>query len=408
MIINERLIGEIKPYKNNAKYHPETQIKQIANSIKEFGFNQPIVVDNNDVIIVGHGRYLAAKELGLEKVPVLAIDIDENKAKTYRLADNKLNESDWDMQVVIDELKLLPLPMIDLSGFSRDLILTSDEKDDHIPEAPKEAKSKPGDLYEIGRHRVLCGDSTKQEDVDKLMGQENAKLIFTSPPYNIGGGMYASYEDNLKKEEYINFNIKVLREFQKHLKGFVFWNISYNKNSRDSFIEIIYRIIKETGLKFLELIVWDKKHALPITSKEMMTRQYEDILLVGDEESVQRDLEFFFCGRNDKTAWFNKKTQKGLTNFWQIGTNKTQLENHLACYPVALPMKGIIIMTSEKDIVADPFLGSGTTMIACEKSGRTCYGMELDPIYCDVIVQRYVEFTGNHKIKLNDKEIVWT
>jgi DNA modification methylase len=296
--------------------------------------------------------------------------------------------------------------MFDLTGFDADLLIEPDEQDDIIPEdVPPVAKL--GDLWQLGRHRILCGDATKERDVERIMGGVLAKLIFTSPPYNMGGGMYETYEDNLKKEEYINFNIKVLSNFQKYLKGFVFWNISYNKNARDSFIEIIYKILKETGLKFLELIVWNKKHGMPITSKEMMTRQYEDILLVGDDENIHNDLELFFCGRNDKRAWFNKKTQKGITNYWEVGTNKTQLENHLACYPVALPVKGIILMTNIDDIVVDPFGGSGSTLIACEKTNRICYMVELDPKYCDIIIQRYVNYAKNENIIKNSKELKW-
>lgn len=392
-------ISEIKPYVKNAKLHTSKQVQQVAASIQEFGFNQPIVVDKQGVIIVGHGRYEAAKLLGLTDVPVIEVDLTEEQAKTYRLADNKLNESEWDMKLAIEELKELSEEMQVLTGFDLDLLIEPDEKDDEIPiECPPVAKL--GDLWALGRHRLLCGDATKIEDVERLMGGGYGKLIFTSPPYNMGGGMYETYEDNLKKEEYINFNIKVLNNFQKFLKGFVFWNISYNKNAKDSFIEIIYRIIKETGLKFLELIVWNKKHAMPITSKEAMTRQYEDIFLMGDEENIQKDLELFFCGRNDKRAWFNKKTNKGITNYWEVGTNKTQLENHLACYPVALPVKGILLMSDKDDIVIDPFGGSGSTLIACEKTNRICYMMELDPKYCDVIIKRWEEYTGQKAVKI--------
>jgi len=400
-------IENIKPYEKNAKKHPKKQVEQIAKSIKEFGFNQPIVIDKKGVIIVGHGRYEAAKLLGLSDVPVIEVELTEEQAKAYRLADNKLNESEWEMDLVIEELKGLSEDMLDLTGFDKDLIIEPDNKDDEVPEVPEEPKSKLGDLYELGNHRVLCGDSTKVEDVEKLMNNRYGKVLFTSPPYNMNAGMYENYEDNLKKEEYIQFNLDVINLFKNRLRGFLFWNISYNKNSRDDFIEIIYNIIKKTGLKFLELIIWNKKHGMPITSKEMLTRQYEDILLVGDNESIKEDLELFFCGRNDKTAYFNKKTKKGITNYWEIGTNNTQLKNLLACYPVELPVKAIIMMSSEMDTIIDPFLGSGSTLIACEKTNRICYGMELDPKYIDVIVQRYVDYTGNNKIKLNGKEITW-
>lgn len=181
--------------------------------------------------------------------------------------------------------------------------------------------------------------------------------------------------------------------------------MSYNKNSRWEFVEIFYRMIKETGLKFLELIVWNKKRGLPITSKEMLTRQYEDILLLGDDENIHKDLELFYVGKNDKRAWFNKKKQIGITNYWEISTNKTQLKNLLACYPVRLPTRGIHLTTNLNDLVVDPFLGSGSTLIACEQTNRICYGMEIDPIYIDVILRRYKKLYPDKKIECKNRTI---
>ncbi len=408
MEIKQTKIKDIKTYKKNAKKHSKKQIEQVANSIKRFGFAQPLVIDKNNEIIIGHCRLEASKKLGLTEVPTLKMEsLSDEEVKALRLADNKLNESPWDMDLVIEELKGLSDEMIDLIGFDRDLIIESDEKDNEIPEIPEEPKSKLGDLYELGNHRVLCGDSTNDENIKKLFGKEKAKIIFTSPPYNMAGGMYENYEDNLKREEYIDFNLKVVNNWKKYLYGFLFWNISYNKNSRDEFIEILYRIIKESGLKFLELIVWNKKSAMPIVSKEAMTRTYEDILVVGNDDSIREDIEMGAILRNSKEAFFNIKTRKWLNNYWEITVNKTQLDNLKACYPVSLPTKAILIMTKEKEIVADPFLGSGTTIIASEKTDRICYGMEIDPKYIDVVVQRYVDYTGNNKIKLNGKEITW-
>ena len=169
MEVVQRPISSIEPYGKNAKKHPEKQVQKIADSIREFGFNQAIVVDKDNVIIVGHGRYLAAHLLGMEMVPVLQMDIDEEKAKAYRLADNKLNESEWDMELVIAELKGLSLSSVDLTGFDRRLVLNSDEKDDDVPALPKVARTVVGDVYEFGEHRIVCGDSTKQETYIKLM-----------------------------------------------------------------------------------------------------------------------------------------------------------------------------------------------------------------------------------------------
>lgn len=199
-----RKIETIKPYAKNAKKHPEKQVAQIAASIKAFGFNQPIVVDKQGVIIVGHGRYEAAKAMKLAVVPCLELDLTEEQAKAYRLADNKLNESDWDMDIVIAELKELSAPMIDLTGFSTDLLIEEDDKDDEAPVAPAVAKSKLGDLFELGNHRVLCGDSTSKEDVEKLMNGTKADMVFTDPPYNVDYGENQSPIWNKESRKILN------------------------------------------------------------------------------------------------------------------------------------------------------------------------------------------------------------
>lgn len=185
MKVEQRKIDEVTPYGKNAKKHSDKQIKQIAASIQEFGFNQPIVVDKQGVVIVGHGRLAAARFLGLTTVPVLTVEITEEKAKAYRLADNKLNESEWDMKLVIEELKSISMPMLDLTGFNRKLVLDSDKWDDAVPKIPIKPRSKEGDLFELGEHRVLCGDSTRMDHAQKLMGKEKADMVFTDPPYNV-------------------------------------------------------------------------------------------------------------------------------------------------------------------------------------------------------------------------------
>jgi len=184
----------ITPYSLNAKKHTKKQIEQVAKSIKEFGMNQPIVVDKQGVIIVGHGRYEALLSLGMEIKDeyIKVVDLTEEQAKAYRLADNKLNESDWDMELVVDELKELSMPMLELTGFDSDLILEANEKDDEVPETPEEPQSKLGDLYELGEHRVLCGDSTKVEDVERLMDGKKADMVFTDPPYGV------SFQSNMR------------------------------------------------------------------------------------------------------------------------------------------------------------------------------------------------------------------
>ena len=390
------LIENIKPYEKNAKKHPKKQIEAVAKSIKEFGFNQPIVLDKDNVIIVGHGRFEASKLLGLKDVPTLTVDLPEDKVKAYRLADNKLNESEWDMSLAIEELKELSDEMLDLTGFDKDLILEPDEMDDEVPEVPEEPKSVLGDLYELGGHRVLCGDSIKIEDIEKLMNGQKASMVFTSPPYNAntkaGEGdifngkkskkLYAEgYSDNLPDDKYVKFAQDVLAMCFAYTEGFIFWNVSYNKNSRYQYIQQI-----TPWLEYLrEQICWKKSSTIPF--KGSMMRDWEPIYLFS-------------------TMKANLGLEKVTSNFWEVSNTHSQQKNHKACYPVELVIKGISIIDGA-GLLLDPFLGSGSTLIASEKTGRVCYGMELDPKYIDVCIERWCKYTGITKIKKNGEDYEW-
>jgi len=354
-----------------------------------------VKIDIDGTVLSGNQRKKALEELNIKEVFVMVPNRKLSQEEMEQVAiESNMNDGDWDFSQIVnfDEKTLL-----DLGWASEDLdkIFNKAVEDDDYDvetEAKKiiESKVKFGDLYEVNGHRILCGDSRNPKHIEKLMDGKNAKLIFSSPPYNLAGGMYkGNYKDNLGSEEYVKFNLDVINNCKKPLKGFCFWNISYNSNARSEFIEIIYKIIKETGLQFLELIVWDKGHALPIVSKQGLTRRYEDVLLVGDNESIQNDLEIFFCGVNDKKVYFNKKNQRGVSNYWRINTNQAQQKNHLACFPVALPIKGIELMTQRGDIILDPFLGSGTTLIASERTGRKCFGIDLSPVYIELVLNRF-------------------
>ena len=367
MDIKERLIGEIRPYGNNAKKHPETQIKLIADSIKAFGFNQPIVVDTEDVIIVGHGRYLAALSLKMDKVPVLKVNIDADKARGYRLADNKLNESGWDMKLVVSELKELSLPVLDLTGFSRDLILEDDEKDDKIPENV-EPRSELGDIYELGNHRIMCGDSTKIEEVEKLMNGKKADLVVTDPPYNTG--MEGKPNDEKAWLSHMfNDNIENWEQF---ISDFLSNYILVTKGQCVFYVFIDWRKVSdirsamEKLMDVKNVIVWDKKvHGLGSDYKST----YE-LCIVGKRGKPEIHNRF---GLDYQDIW---RLQR------EMGRNKM----HATVKPVELLEKPIKHASKEDDIILDLFLGSGSTLIACEKTERICYGMELDPKYIDVIV----------------------
>lgn len=381
-------IEELIPYEKNAKKHSKKQIQQVANSIKEFGFNQPIVVDKNNVVIVGHGRLEAAKLLGLSDVPVITVDLSEEKAKAYRLADNKLNESEWDMDLAIEELKGLSSDMIDLTGFDKDLIIEPDDKDDEVPEVPNVSKSKLGDLYELGNHRVLCGDSTKVEDVEKLMGGKLSDMIHTDPPYNVDYGVSKNprhkirtiENDKQSPEEWEDFCKKLFNIFEKYNKGDVYmWGASGPEGMR------MRLWLVESGCHWSTTIIW-KKDRLVLTPA-----------------NYQRMYEPCFYG------WFGKSSYDGGRKEVEVWDLKRPSDSklHPTMKPIELCSKAIVNSSKERDIILDLFLGSGSTLIAAEKTNRVCYGIELDPKYIDVIVQRYVDYTGNNKIKLNGKEIVW-
>lgn len=369
-------LADIKPYEKNAKKHPKKHVEQVAASIKEFGMNQPIVVDKNGVIIVGHGRYEACKLLGIEP-EIKVVDLTEEQAKAYRLADNKLNESDWDMNLVIEELKGLSDEMLDLTGFDRDLIIEPDEKDDEVPENVP-SKSKLGDLYELGQHRVLCGDSTKIEDVERLMDGKKADMVFTDPPYELdtkGGGVLKDAK-SMRGIEALDIG---------HFDPFSL--VSYAKTE-------VFCCNKPLVKKYLELAeLWEKPFDICFYKKENTAPNFGGHLMTDTEYLI-------VIGEQAPKKGLPKET------YSKAFIGKKDMDNKTAwSKPVALVEK-FIKLYSDKSVM-DLFLGSGSTLIACEKTGRICYGMELDPRYTDVIVQRYVDYTGNENIKLNGEEIIW-
>ena len=382
---------EIKPYDKNAKKHPKKQIEQVANSIKEFGMNQPIVVDKDGIIIVGHGRFEALKHLGwkVKDEWIKVVDLTEEQAKAYRLADNKLNESDWDMGLAIEELKSLDNEMFSLTGFDKDLIIEPDEKDDEVPETPEEPKSKLGDLYELGQHRVLCGDSTQQEAVLGLMDGKKADCVVTDPPYNTG--MEGKPDDEKAWLSHM-FNDKI-ENWEVFLHDF-FANYFINTKGDCAFYCFIdwrrvndIRSEMEKLMDVKNVIVWDKKvHGLGSDYKST----YE-LCVVGKK------------GKPDIQNRYGLDYQ----DIWRLQREMGRNKNHATAKPIELLSKPITHASKADDIVMDLFLGSGSTLIASEKTGRICYGMELDPKYIDVIVQRYVDYTGNENIKLNGKDIIW-
>ena len=351
-------------------------------------------------------RYIMMKELGYTEIPkgwvVKADDLTDDERRRFIITDN-IPYGDWDEDKLANEWEIEELQEWGIELPELEIETKEDDFDvDKAVEAVKEPISKRGDIWQLGEHRLMCGDSTSSEDIKKLIGNNDIKVCFTSPPYNMAGDRYRNYDDNLKSQEYIDFNINVIKNIRPYLKGYLFWNISYNKNARWEWIEIFYRITKETGINFLEKIVWDKGHGTPITSKKQLTRQYEDIFFGGIETEIENELTEAYLGTTLKEHAFNKRTGKGITNYWRITTGNTQTKENSACFPIALPVKAILLMSIYSDNVLDPFNGLGSTLIACEKTKRKYFGMDIDPIYIDVTCQRYEAYTNKKAVKKND------
>ena len=401
MKIEKIKLSELKPYEKNAKIHTPEQIEQIKKSIQEFGMNDPIGIWKDNTIIEGHGRYLALKELGYEEADCIRLDhLTDEERKAYTLAHNKLTmNSDFDIDILNDEL-MNSFDTIDMSDFGFDLDLDIEEEqeiiEDEVPEVPEEPKAKLGDIYQLGNHRLMCGDSTKEEDVAKLMNGVKADISFTSPPYNAGSlningnettqKKYNEYNDNKSEEEYYCFlkeNMNLLLKYSNE----VFYNIGLVENNKRPIIKLQYDFINN----FKDIIYWEKNTCAPHIQPGV----------------VNNLIEFILCFGNGKRKF--EKAQFSQGTYWNVikGNNASGNEYskiHKATFPMYLPTEIIKNFCEEGNIVLDSFGGTGTTLIACEQLNRKCYMMELDPHYIDVIIQRWENFTGEKAIKIGGKE----
>lgn len=385
MEIKNVKIAEIKPYANNAKTHPEEQVEKIANSIKEFGFKQALVLEPDGTIIIGHGRFAAAKKLGLSEVPcIYASDLNEAQIKALRLADNKVAESEWDFLKLDGELEELnDIFDFDMSPFGFDLEEEGEEEkeiqEDEAPEPPTEPKAKLGDLYILGKHRLICGDSTDVTVIDRLMNGVKADMVFTDPPYNLQteGGCKGKIGKDLKKQgkdiEFIaDFNpsnfLNVLPiVFNGNMNAYIFCN--------KELLPDYLNWCRDSGYSW-NVLIWKKPTAIPI----------------GD--SHRPDIEYLLLFR--KNALWNNGTDANYSRCLQYDRVKKSEENgnHPTPKPIELIANELKISSNKNSIVVDFFGGSGSTLIACEQLNRKCYMCELSPHYVDVIIQRYIKLKG--------------
>ena len=370
-------INSIKPYENNPRNNDQG-VDAVAKSIKEFNWQQPIVVDKDNVIIVGHTRYKAAKKLGMDKVPVVVADnLSPEQVKAYRLADNKTGElTDWDMGLLNDELG--DILDIDMSDFGFDLELGNDEdeqaqEDDFDEEPPEEPKSKLGQVFQLGRHRLMCGDSTKAEDVKKLVGGVQCDLLLTDPPYGIDyqgrtKDKLRIQNDSLDDSDFIEFLAKALDSAKNVLKRGSSIYMWYSQVRSLAF----YAAMKKAQITPKQQLVWVKSN---ITMGKPYRNKYEPCI---------------FATLSKNYCWYSDNSQPTVMNFDNPKKNKL----HPTMKPVALFDYQIKNSTKSGDTVLDLFGGSGTTIMACEQDERNACVMEYDPKYVDVIIKRWEDFTG--------------
>ena len=429
MKIELRNVSDIKPYDNNPR-HNDAAVDAVAKSISDFGFRQPIVVDAEGVIVVGHTRWKAAKKLGLVKVPVhVAMDLTQEKARAYRIADNKTVElATWNLELLPAELSELQAGEIDLAalGFSCEELErllgpaihgTEGLVDpDAIPEPPDDPVTQPGDLWMLGNHRLLCGDAGNPADVDRLLDGATIQLVNTDPPYNvrveprsnnaIAAGLSSFGEPGLMQHQ--GFDLardkkkakatrKKMRAKDRPLENDFVSDEQFAKLLRVWFGNIA-RVLKPGGafyiwggyancanypsaladcdLYFSQAIIWVKEHPV-LTRKDFM----------GNHEWC------FYGWKKGAAHWFNPEITNA-TDVWSVKKINPQSMVHLTEKPVELAVRAMTYSSRPGDNVLDPFGGSGSTLIAAEQTGRRALLMEIDPPYTDVIVKRWEEYSG--------------
>lgn len=382
-------IQRLAPYAANARTHSDEQIVQIAASMVEFGFTNPILAGGDGVIVAGHGRLAAAMKLGLQAVPVVVLDhLNPTQRRALVIADNRIAENaGWDEAVLRAELAALDAASFDVSltGFDADALadLMDDEEGDGqseeiaLPEVPEDPISRPGDIWVMGKHRLLCGDATIAESYARLLQGELADMVFTDPPYNVNyantakdrlrGKSRAILNDNLGSSFY-DFLRAALMPLVANCRGAIYVAMSSSE------LDVLQAAFRDAGGRWSTFIIWAKNTFT--LGRADYQRQYEPILY-GWAEGAQRH----WCGDRDQG------------DVWQIN-KPARNDLHPTMKPVELVERAIRNSSQPGDVVLDAFGGSGTTLIAAEKAARVARLIELDPKYADVIVRRWQDWTG--------------
>ena len=389
-------INSIKPYENNPRKLSDTAIEKVAMSLKEYGFRQPIVVDKDRIIVAGHTRFRASKKLGLKQVPISIIDnLTPEQINAYRIADNRTaEESEWDNELLKMEIKELEAQdfKLDLLGFNEDQLnnLLFEEKqgltdEDEVPETPEEPISKLGDIWKLGNHRLMCGDSTFIDNIDLLTKKEKIDMVFTDPPY----GMFLNTDYSVLKSSSKFSKKKKINPSKKHNRV-----LGDNEDFKPDFITSVLNNFKYCN----EIFLWGADYY-----SEYINNKNNGSWIVWDkrlEESADK-----MYGSTFELCWSKAKHKRIMARvkwagIFGLSKEDTKKRVHPTQKPIALLLWffNYFSLKDKKNII-DLYGGSGSTLIACEKTDRICYMMELDPKYCDVIVKRWEQWTGEKATK---------
>ena len=432
MKIEQRKIEALIPYVNNSRTHSDEQVAQIAASVREFGWTNPILVDGQNGIIAGHGRLAAARKVGLAEVPVIVLDhLSDAQKKALVIADNKLaSNAGWDDEMLRLELGDLQEMGFDatLTGFSTDeldaLLNVVEGTDgltdeDDVPEVPEEPTTRLGDVWILGKHRLMCGDCKSFSDIEKLLIGKKINLVITSPPY----ASQRTYDEGsgfkpLHPDEFVSWYQEVASNIMANLAddGSYFCNIKPNADGikRELYVfDLVLAHVRDWGWNFADEFCWERS-GIPQQVARRFKNQFEPIYHftkgewkfrpdavkhesksvpkakgkgAGDTNAAKRQGHVSAVDGNDIAAGMAYPGNR-------LPTFQSEALGHPAAYPVGLPEFFVKAYTDSGDIVFDPFMGSGSTLIAAEKNGRIACGTELSPIYVDLIIKRWQEFTG--------------
>lgn len=393
-------IDSIRPYERNAKKHPPEQIAQIVRSIQDTGMNDPIGIwSDKNIIVEGHGRWMACKQLGMVTVPVIRLDhLTDDQRREYAIIHNQTTmNSGWDLDILNPEL--LDLTDFDPTFYGLDPVERGEVvDDDYEPVLPVEPRSRLGEVYQLGRHRLMCGDSTVMANVRQLVDGAAIDMLLTDPPYNVDVEEAAGkiMNDNMPDDEFVEFLTKAFSNAAVCMKNGAAFHVWHADTSRIQFDIALRR----SRMKMRQVLVWVKSAAT--LGRQDFQHQYErvmtgDFVLLDDEEGQGYDSCLYGWKEGAAHKWYKKRKEKDVMFF----DKPTASKDHPTMKPLLMFDYEMKCNTKPGDNVLDLFAGSGTTIMAAEQNGRTAFCMEYDPRFVDVIIDRWEKFTGRKAVRVN-------